>query len=40
MTIYIIMVLAMEENRSKYTNAVGTGKRAITQGRNGKEDEV
>lgn len=30
----------MEENRSKYTNAVGTGKRAITQGQNGKEDEV
>ena len=30
----------MEENRSKYTNAVGTGKRTITQRRNGKEDEV
>ena len=40
MTLYIIMALAMEENRSKYRNAVGTGKRAITQGRNGKEDEV
>ena len=40
MTLYIIMVLAMEENVSKYTNAVGSGKQAITQRQNGKEDEV
>ena len=30
----------MEANISKYTNAVGSGKQAITQGRNGKEDKV
>ena len=30
----------MEENVSKYTNAVGSGKQAITQRQNRKEDEV
>lgn len=30
----------MEANISNYTNAVGSGKQAITQGRNGKEDEA
>ena len=30
----------MEANVSKYTNAIGSGKQAITQGRNGKEDEA
>ena len=30
----------MEENVSKYTNAIGSGKQAITQGQNGKEDEA
>ena len=30
----------MEENRSKYTNAVGTGKRAMLQNQNGNEHEV
>ena len=30
----------MEENVSKYTNAVSSGKQAITQRQNGKEDEV
>ena len=38
MTLYIIMVLAMEENVSNYTNAVDSGKQAITQRLNGKED--
>lgn len=33
-------MLAMEENVSKYTNAVGSGKQAITQRQNGKEEEV
>lgn len=40
MTLYIIMVLAMEENVSKYTNAVGTGKWAMLQNQNGNEHEV
>ena len=30
----------MEANVSKYTNAVGSGKKAITQRQNGKEDEA
>ena len=30
----------MEANISYYTNAVGSGKQAITQRQNGKEDEV
>lgn len=30
----------MEANISKYTNAVGSGKQAIKQRQNGKEDEV
>ena len=30
----------MEANVSKYTNAVDSGKQAITQRQNGKEDEV
>ena len=30
----------MEANVSKYTNAVGSGKQAIMQRKNGKEDEV
>lgn len=30
----------MEENISKYRNAVGTIKQAILQNQNGKEDEV
>ena len=33
-------MLAMEENVSKYTNAIGSGKQAITQRQNGKEKEV
>ena len=33
-------MLAMEENVSKYTNAVGSVKQAITQRQNGKEDKV
>ena len=40
MTTYNNIMLAMEANVSKYTNAVGSGKRAITQRQNGKEDEV
>lgn len=40
MTIYNNIMLAMEANVSKYTNAVGSGKQAITQRQNGKEDEV
>lgn len=40
MTTYNIIMLAMEENVNKYTNAVGSGKQAITQRPNGKEDEV
>ena len=30
----------MEANVIKYTNAVGSGKQAMTQRRNGKEDEA
>lgn len=30
----------MEANIIKYTNAVGSGKQAITQRQNGKEDEA
>ena len=30
----------MEANVSKYRNAIDTGKRAITQRKNGKEDEA
>ena len=30
----------MEENVSNYTNAVDSGKQAITQRQNGKEEEV
>ena len=30
----------MKKNVSKYTNAVDSGKQAITQRQNGKEDEV
>lgn len=30
----------MEANVSKYTNAIGSVKQAITQRQNGKEDEV
>ena len=30
----------METNENKYTNAVGSGKQAIMQRQNGKEDEV
>ncbi len=30
----------MEANVSNYTNAVGSGKQAITQIQNGKEDEA
>lgn len=30
----------MEENVSKYTNAVDSGKQAITQRQNGKEDKA
>ena len=33
-------MLAMKANVSNYTNAVGSGKQAITQRQNGKEDEV
>ena len=40
MTIYNNIMLAMEANVRKYTNAVGSGKLAITQRQNGKEDEV
>lgn len=40
MTIYNNLMLAMEANISKYANAIGSGKQAITQIQNGKEDEV
>ena len=30
----------MEANVSKYTNAIGSGKQAMTQRQNGKEDEA
>ena len=40
MTIYNNIMFAMEANVNKYTYAVGSGKQAITQRQNGKEDEV
>ena len=40
MTTYNKIMEAMEANVSKYTNAVGSGKKAITQRQNGKEDEA
>ena len=40
MTTYNNIMLAMEENVSKYTNAVGTGKWAMLQNQNGNEHEV
>lgn len=40
MTTYNNIMLAMEANVSKYTNAIGSGKQAMTQRQNGKEDEA
>ena len=40
MTTYNNIMLAMEANVSKYTNAIVSGKQAMTQRQNGKEDEA
>ena len=40
MTTYNNIMLAMEANVSKYANAIGSGKQAMTQRQNGKEDEA